>query len=336
MNIIDNFIDTENQFENVLCEENEIEENIIKLTGSQIKNVLFNSDKNNWSMNNSDFGKNLEGKRNVMIVIKNDQNEIFGGFISKEVHQGKFTFDNESCLFSIKKNGKITNKKYPIKKNEYDLKISNDDYKILFGFGLREFGKIGYYTDMCIYKKDYKKRKCECEQRCYEYFGEQKELKKNSRFDVKKIIVYEMEEKNKIKCLSEEILFENKIEEMTGLTIEELIFDSIKNKWNKKNSEFSNILNERSNIVIVIENTFGNVFGGFIKNEIKTKQWTNEGTYLFSLKNNEIRKYYLKRNEKGFYLCSAENDGLFAFGSKNDFFKDICIYKKDYYKNNCY
>ena len=118
--------------------------------------------------------------------------------------------------------------------------------------------------------------------------------------------------------------------------MESVLFDSNIHKWNKNDSEFSSKLNNKLKVMILIENNFGNIFGGYIEKEIKINQFINEGTYVFSMKKNdtiEMKKYPLKPNEKGFYLCRDYYNVLFAFGEENDYFRDICIWKKDVKQN---
>ena len=80
------------QYEHKMIRRNEYEiiENICEFTGMEIKKILFDSNIDKWNMNNSDFGKKLEGKRNVIIVIEDKERNIFGGFISKEINQDKY------------------------------------------------------------------------------------------------------------------------------------------------------------------------------------------------------------------------------------------------------
>ena len=167
-------------------QEKEIEDNIYKITEMEIKNILFNSNIDKWSQNDSNFGKKLEGKQNIIIVIEDKEGNIFGGFISKEIIQNKFIFDNNSYLFSLKKDGKIINKKYPIKNNEYCFKISSDEWRVLFGFGAKDNGDMTSYKDICVYKKDYKNGKNSCEQHSYEYKGEENALIGKKEFEVNK------------------------------------------------------------------------------------------------------------------------------------------------------
>ena len=42
-----------------------------------------------------------------------------------------------------------------------------------------------------------------------------------------------------------------------------------------------------------------------------------------------MKKYLLKPNQKGFYLCDDNHYVLFGFGSENYNFRDVAIWKKD-------
>ena len=48
----------------------------------------------------------------------------------------------------------------------------------------------------------------------------------------------------------------------------DVIFNSDKDKWEYRNSEFSEKLVGKKNIVVVIEDTNGNKFGGYVGNVI--------------------------------------------------------------------
>ena len=337
-------------------EEKEIEENIIKISGMSIKEEIFHSDQNKWEINNSEFCEKLNGKRNIIIVIKDTEGNIFGGYISTDMIENKYLFDNNGYLFSIKKNGEITNKKYSIKNNEYSFTIETDNSPGLFSFGGEDKGNKNYFKDICIYKKDYKSKNNFCKQHSYEYYGEENALIGKQEFEIKKIIVYEMEETVEMKKKreiqeKEEIMkkrhlkkeeerkIKEEIEKYTNMEIDDVIFDSNIHKWNKSDSEFSTLLNNKSKVIILIEDQNGNIFGGYTEKEIKIEKWINKRTFLFSIKKNNTIKmkiYLLKPNENGFYLHKNHSLFLFGFGLERNSYKDICVHKKDIkYNDSC-
>ena len=72
----------------------------------KIKQTLFDSNIHKWNRNDSEFSSKLIEHRHVCIVVEDNNNNIFGGYISKEIGIEKFHFDSKSFVFSMKRNGK--------------------------------------------------------------------------------------------------------------------------------------------------------------------------------------------------------------------------------------
>ena len=68
--------------------------------------------------------------------------------------------------------------------------------------------------------------------------------------------------------------------EMTDLYINEVIFDSEKDKWEEGNSDFDKIILQRRKLVFFVEDTEANFFGCYIDVPIDK---------TFQYKNNEIK-----------------------------------------------
>ena len=93
----------------------------------------------------------------------------------------------------MKRNNEYTMKKYPLKNGYDDFYISLDSHTVLFGFGADEKSDGFYYKDISVLKKDSTNKSC-CNQYSFEYNGEENALCGLEEFDVKRIVVYEMEE----------------------------------------------------------------------------------------------------------------------------------------------
>ena len=183
-----------------MAKDKERKTKLIELTGMKIKETLFDSNINKWSINDSEFDSRIKGHRHVCIVIEDLNNNIFGGYISKEIGIMRYHFDSKSFVFSMKRNGKWKMKKYPLKEGCYDLEVCLDENDVLFSFGARDEDGENYLKDIVIYKKD-STNKSYCEQCSYEYEGERNALCDNwpKQFEIERIIVYEMEETEEMK-----------------------------------------------------------------------------------------------------------------------------------------
>ena len=68
----------ENQIKKYSKEIQQIEE----LTKLEMNYILFDSDNDRWKIFNSEFGDKLKGHKNIVIVIEDEENNIFGGYIN--------------------------------------------------------------------------------------------------------------------------------------------------------------------------------------------------------------------------------------------------------------
>ena len=334
----------------------EMKEKLSELVGMEVKDIIFNSDKHKWSGNDNEFGKLMKGHRHICIIVEDMNDNIFGGYCSKEIGIRKYNFDEKSFVFSLKRNEEYTMKKYPLKEGCYDLQIYSDSDNYLFTFGAEDKNNTCYYKDICIFKKDSTK-KSYCQQYSYEYNGEENALRENSdRFDVKRIVVYQMEETNEMKeqrereeqeerendkrrWREEKEEIERQINEMTDKQIDHILFDSEINKWSENDSEFGEIMKGKKDVIVLIEDERKNLFGGYIGNEIVVQQDSNDNScYVFSLrKNGEFNPNKYQKNDVGYsyWIPSDSTSILISFGTTGLLCKDITLYKKDYSSGYC-
>ena len=85
-----------------------------------------------------------------------------------------------------------------------------------------------------------------------------------------------------------EEVFIKQIEEWTEKRINNILFDSDKDNWNRNTSVFDQRIMNKEHIIIVIEDSRGNQFGGYVNSKIdKVGKWINDSkSLLFSLETN--------------------------------------------------
>ena len=185
--------------------------------------------------------------------------------------------------------------------------------------------------------------------------NEIKELKNNFENFKNKFQNYKIPVKPKRKFISTETLksefnLERKemiqLENWTKKRIDNILFDSNINDWNKNNSLFFNKIYGKSNFVILIEDTKGNKFGGYFNskvNSIKSYNSYDLNAFVFNLKSNgrltEMMKFEITNPNKSFRIYSSSSNWLFSIGSDggNNGLDDITVMKRNYEngRNGC-
>ncbi|BFU18168.1 trichohyalin, putative [Entamoeba histolytica] len=135
-----------------------------------------------------------------------------------------------------------------------------------------------------------------------------------------------------------EELFIKQIEEWTEKRINNILFDSVIDNWNKKTSVFRERIWNKEHIIIIIEDEDGNKFGGYVNSKIDRVygNYINDSkSFVFSLESTGrmegMKKFDIKQPEFAFCLFNQSYNRLFKFGS------DICVYKENYKTNSsCY
>ena len=86
------------------------------------------------------------------------------------------------------------------------------------------------------------------------------------------------------------------LEEWTGLSCGDIIFDSTKHGWSKGNNEFMEKILNKSKVCIVIENGDGEIFGCYINSTINgVWEWIkDENAFVFNLESNGRHKGPMK------------------------------------------
>ncbi|BFU23146.1 trichohyalin, putative [Entamoeba histolytica] len=143
-----------------------------------------------------------------------------------------------------------------------------------------------------------------------------------------------------------EEVYIKQIEEWTEKRINSILFDSAKDSWNKNTSVFDQRIMNKEHITIIIEDTKGNKFGGYVNSKIdKVGGFINDSqSFVFSLESNgrmkRMKKFDIKQPQCAFCLFNQSDDILFTFGcgwdirvcKENNKIKSYCIQRSFSYK----
>ena len=129
------------------------------------------------------------------------------------------------------------------------------------------------------------------------------------------------------------------IQQWTNKTFGEIIFDSVFDDWDEQSSIFNDIIQNRSNLLFIVEDMNENHVGCYFSSEIpsnKTDLWipSTKRTFVFQSqrvnKKYNMMKYNIK-NERYGCICYNSNDNcLIGFGVGHG----LCVYKKSFSDNS--
>ncbi|GAB1219596.1 hypothetical protein ENUP19_0039G0011 [Entamoeba nuttalli] len=160
----------------------------------RINDILFDSDIDGWNITTSVFDQRLMNKENLIILIKDTEDNLFGGYVHSKIDKiDEWINDPNSFLFSLKIKGRIKGmKKFDIEDSEYAIYIFKRTDDSLFSFGYS--GIFGCLSDIFVYKEN-NKTNSYCYQETFEYKGIENALcgKQHPHcFIPKQIVVVEM------------------------------------------------------------------------------------------------------------------------------------------------
>ncbi|GAB1220811.1 hypothetical protein ENUP19_0059G0020 [Entamoeba nuttalli] len=121
------------------------------------------------------------------------------------------------------------------------------------------------------------------------------------------------------------------LEEWTEKRINNILFDSDKDDWNKNTSIFDQRIINKEHIIIIIEDEEGNKFGGYVNSKIDKVDWyiNDSKSFVFSLESNGriegMKKFDIVDTRYAFKIFNQTDDYLFNFG----FGWDIFVYKEN-------
>ena len=136
---------------------NEVEINKIEeWTDMKCCEILFDSYRDNWNENTSVFGDKIIGKKELIFIIQDTNNNTFGVYVDTTItHSSDYTIDSKAFVFSLRKNGKNDEMKKCIILSKYTdeaFYLENNSSSNLFKFG-------NYTFVIC---KENQKSECYC------------------------------------------------------------------------------------------------------------------------------------------------------------------------------
>ena len=177
----------QNDIERWKNEKDEIERRINEMTNKEIEEIIFDSEINKWSENDSEFDQKLNKKKDIIILIEDERQNLFGGYIGNEICLGLHILDNSCYVFSLRKDGIYDTKRYERNEKGYSYCIALKSHYCLMSFGMDNSYKC---RDIALHKKDYSSGYCQ--QVCYNYSGEEFALTGKNWFTIKRIVVYQL------------------------------------------------------------------------------------------------------------------------------------------------
>ncbi|BFU24112.1 predicted protein [Entamoeba histolytica] len=125
------------------------------------------------------------------------------------------------------------------------------------------------------------------------------------------------------------------LEAWTNRKVGNILFDSDKDNWKENTSVFGERIMNKEHLIIIIEDTKGNKFGGYVNSKVdKVNSYINDSkSFVFSLDSNGriegMKKFDIKQTQYAFYLNNQIQDCLFAFGGDEKYLKDIVVHKEN-------
>ena len=304
--------------------------------GKKVNGIIFDSTKDKWSLNENTFPLKMKNKSNFLIIIETTEGKRFGCYINSLVNSlGQYIPDENAFIFNFENNSLktylIINDKHAIKINDEQTSENN----VLFSIG---------NGDIIVNKFEKKENSC-CTQTSFYYETTENVLlgEKQETFDIKKFLVIQMEmtlKEQKDCILSDKIFVSEKevqiIENWCDMTLNDVIFDSNYDDWKIGTSVFHEKLFGKENIIIIIEEEKGNVFGVFLNTIINDIRIVDEdelfygrtiadmNAFTFSLRSNgripQPEKYPMREEymEWAFQLFDENFPVLCNIGGGND------------------
>ena len=267
---------------------------------------LFNSDIHQWSLHQSEFYDNIKNKSRIFFLFETMDNKRFGCYINAEINcYGKYISDPNTIIFNFE--GKYM-EHYPVKDIRNAIRIGNvvDDDLLVIG-----------KNDIVIKKKE-KKRLC-----YFKYFSSNSIGKLASSFgkrefiEIKRFSVFStMDINERIHKIQQKYQNQRWIENWSGLSMGDILFDSNNDDWNINTSVLNDRIIGKKQLLFIIEEEDGEKFGYYLNTPVIEKYGkvipTDEKSFLFNLESNgrfeDCMKYPIKHLEKGGYQLYQNND----------------------------
>nr|BAN41426.1 hypothetical protein [Entamoeba invadens] len=166
----------------------EEEAGLEKLTGMKIVDVVFDSDKDDWSENTSVFDTKVINKSNLCFLVEDANHNKFGGVYTGSINTvNKFISSGSSYIFSLVRSGTLNPKKFGKTGNYPDCEfvLNSQNNSCLFVFGC---GKYGCDYDILVSKKGQNGSHCIPST----YTAKYNELTDNDNFTPKSVVVFQL------------------------------------------------------------------------------------------------------------------------------------------------
>ena len=152
----------------------------------QMGEIVFDSNKNNWKKNTSEFDSKIMNRRKILIIIETDNNNKFGAFIHSPINIiDEWIEDKNAFIFSIKNiNGEKKISNHTIKEERYGIIVHPKEENMLFMIG--SGGQI-------IIRKEDSEYPSTCNQNdSFEFEDKEDFLCDGFEFKLKRLIVIQM------------------------------------------------------------------------------------------------------------------------------------------------
>ena len=167
-------------------------------TGLKCGEILFDSNKDDWSQNSSEFDSIVMWKKQLLFIIDSDDGQKFGYYLNTQINDEYAKIlptDEKSFIFNLESNGRLKEgmMKFELKETSYGYRMWNKDHKSLI-----------YLGDLVLLKKE-NKNKCYCfESKYFDYHNISKAVSGKCAgyrsnmffgdcFEMKRLIVIQME-----------------------------------------------------------------------------------------------------------------------------------------------
>ena len=123
------------------------------------------------------------------------------------------------------------------------------------------------------------------------------------------------------------------LEQVTHLSLGEVLFDSYHDDWSSRSTILKRIINKHD-LLFLVEDTDNELFGGYIHEHIPEQydQWINDSqSFLFNLKSQNNRlshpmKFEIKQSHRAFYLHPENHSELLFLGCHGS----LCVFIKEF------
>ena len=174
-------------------------------TNKKCSEIIFDSDKDNWSVDKSIFDDKIKGKKQLIFLIEDIDNEMFGYYLDTEITNdyGFPGIKTNSNSFHFNLQSKDNRLKQPMQFKTNDSTVNSIDNKLnnFRGYCLYPKSEIGLITigDIFIYKEHYKSLSLIIQSKDFDYHGIENALcgkkENNTQYDYftpKRFIVIQM------------------------------------------------------------------------------------------------------------------------------------------------